>query len=350
MIRNMVFCSLLFIMVFYLSCNSDFPATPLQDKTLNSLVKINSYPFYTMTYYGDYGFSHYLKTGSPISKAGKPSNGNEYSCSSFSSFGTGSDYLFGRNHDWHNHAAMLVYTHPPDGYASMSMSDIGGIGYSPESPADSFEDRKKLLYSPFTSVDGMNEYGVAIGEMSVDHAEPPFDPQRRTISSNQVIRLVLDYARDVDEAIKLLSKYNVNFGDGEKGHFLIADSSGHSAVIEFLDNDIKIIRNCEKWQVSTNFIIYGTDPSLYEKYQSSEGWSSNFKRYNMILRALKNNYGKITPEDAMDILHSVSANFAPPINVFTQWSVVYNLKTLEVYVVTGLDYSNIHRFSLRAFN
>lgn len=32
-------------------------------KSLMSLKKVNDYPFYTMTYYGDYGFDKFLKVG-----------------------------------------------------------------------------------------------------------------------------------------------------------------------------------------------------------------------------------------------------------------------------------------------
>jgi len=38
----------------------------LENLTLTSLEKVNDYPLYVMTYYGDYGFDEYLKTGRRI--------------------------------------------------------------------------------------------------------------------------------------------------------------------------------------------------------------------------------------------------------------------------------------------
>lgn len=66
------------------------------------------------------------------------------------------------------------------------------------------------------------------------------------------IRLMLDYAKNVDEAIALLEKYNVNM-DLISIHFLLCDAAGNSAVIEFLDGKMQVLRSDKTWQTSTNF-------------------------------------------------------------------------------------------------
>ena len=36
--------------------------------------------------------------------------------------------LLGRNFDWYEHPALILFTDPPDGYASVSMVDISYLG------------------------------------------------------------------------------------------------------------------------------------------------------------------------------------------------------------------------------
>jgi choloylglycine hydrolase len=127
--------------------------------------------------------------------------------------GSDSCRLFGRNLDWTNHIALLLFTHPSDGYASISMVHLDPLGYSEGDPVDSPGNRRAFLMSPTTPLDGMNECGVAIGMMLVDHADPPYDPEKVTLHSGLVIRLVLDYAKNTEEAVELLGNYNVDFGD-----------------------------------------------------------------------------------------------------------------------------------------
>ena len=42
---------------------SNFTRAQLDSLSLVSLQKVDDYPLYTMTYYGDYGFSNYIKPG-----------------------------------------------------------------------------------------------------------------------------------------------------------------------------------------------------------------------------------------------------------------------------------------------
>ena len=225
--------------------------------TLSSLKKINNYPFYTMTYYGDYGLKNYLNNRTILfqSKADMKTDG--YMCTCFTSKGTDSSTLFGRNFDWHARIALLLFTNPPDGYASMSMVHLTGLGYSSNYTLEDEKNREALLASPYWPVDGINECGVAIGGMAVDRVEPPYDPNKKTLNRMVIMRLVLDYAKDLDDAIQLLNKYNFVFPN-DPLHFIICDAAGNSAVVEFLDNELKVIRSKENWQVSTNTILLKT--------------------------------------------------------------------------------------------
>ena len=89
--------------------------------------------------------------------------------------------VFGRNFDWYRHPALLLFTDPPDAFASVSMLDIFYLGFDHE---DSLKTRKRqLLNTPFFPFDGMNEHGVTIGLMAVPHSQGGNGPNKVTITS-----------------------------------------------------------------------------------------------------------------------------------------------------------------------
>lgn len=301
-------------------------------RTMLSFTKAGAEPLYVMTYYGDYGFNEYLKTGlhHPVIHLAQNQGESPWACSVFSAWNEKANPLLGRNLDWDHRSAVLLFTNPPNGYRSVSMLDPNFCGYNPPDyiPA-SFFDRTKLLITPWISLDGMNEYGLAIGMMLVPSAEGSHDPHKMNINPVDVIRLALDYARNVEEAVALINKYNV---PEAKYHYLLADASGDSAVIEFVEGRVEVIRTEEPWQVATNFQIYGVkDGTLI------------CNRYATATQTLGKTGGIISDDDAMKLLKDISQDT-------TMWSVVYNLSTGDILVRTGLDparVSQVKRFKLK---
>lgn len=309
-------------------------AAPDRLRTLASLRRISDFPFYEMHYSGDYGFSSFLHEGLEIEERAPSHLGgasHQWACTCFAALSDRSDLIFGRNFDWHVHPALILFTNPPGGYASVSMVDLSYLGYGAEEP--SWAEREALLDAPYFSFDGLNEHGVAVGIMAVDYADGGEDPDKVTIGSLHAVRLVLDYARDVEEAISLLQEYNVDFGGGPPLHYLVSDSSGKSAVVEFIDGEVNAIRNGEPWQVSTNFLIYDT---------SAESRGSLCPRYRRAHEALERADGSISPEEAMAVLEDVSQSGALP----TIWSAVYNMTSGDIEIVVGRQYHEVHRFKL----
>ncbi len=296
--------------------------------TLNSLRKLDRSPFYTMNFYGDYNFKDYLDGRIEFPKL--DSTDAKIKCTCFAAMGNGDSMLFGRNFDYPNSIPLLLFTHPKDGYASMSMTDLDYFGYGYKNLPDSFSNRRQLLKTPWLPIDGVNEKGVAIGIMAVEKTEPPNNPDKRTINEAAVIRLVLDYAGSVEEAIELIQHYNVNTTliDPEPEHYLIADPTGKSVIVEFLENDTKIIRNQSPWQVATNFNVYGKSISEIDD-----------ERYLLASAELKAKLGNVSMNEAMVILKDVSG-------MNTRWSAVYNMTTKEIAVSVGQNFENVYDFNL----
>lgn len=313
---------------------------PNAEKTLASFKKIDDFPLYVMEYHGDYGFAEYLKTGvrprldteSAPGKASVTAAGSPWACSCFAVRTKDGRVLVGRNFDWLAHPALLLFTRPPKAFASVSMVDISYLGFGRGAPSD--RNVKRLLQAPYLPFDGLNERGLAVTMMAVPSSEGGRDPGKVTIDSLAVIRLMLDYADSVDRAIELLGGYNVDFGGGPPVHYLIADASGKSAVIEFLYDEMRVVRGDGKFQISTNFL---QSPDLPQDGRTG-CW-----RYNRIFKALSRAEGNPSADEAMGFLQNVSQTGEHP----TIWSCLYDLTARDVRVVMGRKFGLTHHFELK---
>jgi len=310
--------------------------------TLASLQKIDDFPLYTMHYVGDYGFKKHIQERT--SHGSKPSDvfalkpQLSFACTGFTAHTQQGERLMGRNFDWYHHPALLLFTAPPDGYASVSMVDISYLGFTGSILPDDPLALEELLQSPYLPFDGLNERGLAVGMMAVPHSEGGADPRKPTLDDLEVIRLLLDYAADVDQALELLNQYNVAWGGGPAIHYLVADASGNSAVVEYIGGQARIFRNTQAWQISTNFLFSDLPSNRpFEQAACTQCW-----RYKTANAALTQSDGVLSIEGAMGLLKSVSQ----PGATSTIWSVVYNLNRGLAQVAMGRHYEQVYTFKL----
>ena len=145
-------------------------------------------------------------------------------------------------------------------------------------------------------------------------------------------RLLLSKARSVEEAINYTEKYNF-FYDVAPLHYMVADASGQSAVIEFVDGKMVVTKTENKYLVVTNFTLYGNP--------AKTGFGK--ERYESIQNALEKQEGVISEEDALELLKS---NVIPGDE---QWSVVYNLTKKTLSVTFSGEYEHVYRFNIYDF-
>ena len=302
--------------------------------TLASLEKVSDFPLYVMRFEGDYGFAQYLESRTPplAFEQDQPAPLEAaWACSGFTARNAAGEVIFSRNFDWHVHPALLLFTHPPQSYASVSMVDISYLGYTQDQP--DWADRRPLLDAPYYPFDGMNSAGLGVSMMAVSQADTGRDPRKATLGELEVIRLLLDNAASVDEALDLLGDYNIDFGEGTPLHYFLADSSGASAVVEFINGEMRIITSPDPWQVSTNFLISEEGP---------QGATSSCPRYNRAYSTLQGSAGVLSESDAMALLEDVSQGGDYP----TIWSAVYNLTTGAIQLTVGREYAQVYDFTL----
>jgi len=195
-----------------------------------TITQIDDYPLFKFTYTADYNFDAYLATGTIPFNLSNNSSSTSYECTCFSAFG-GDNRIMGRNYDWPERTtAYLVFTDPPDGYASVSMVDLYFFNYHHNESPKYSGNQNTLQAMPYYPFDGMNEKGVAIGMNALPESRGPYDADKVTIGELQLIRLVLDYAGSTKEAIALIKQYNIRM-EQPPIHYLIADSSRYSFLI-----------------------------------------------------------------------------------------------------------------------
>jgi hypothetical protein len=307
--------------------------------TLSSLEQVDDYPLYTLHYYGSYAERVASVEGGergvsasrrvPNVMASLPTWG----CSLFAAQGNADEMVYGRNFDWDYSPAVLLFTDPPDGYASISMVDIAYFGFA-GARAQGLTDlplaeRRALLDTPRMPFDGMNERGLVVGMAAVPPGQMVPEPDKETTGSLRVIRKMLDQAGDVDEAIAILSSYNIDFEGGPPIHYLIADPSGRSALVEFYQGEMVIFANETPYHLATNFL----------RASASASAEGQCRRYDRLSQRLRETEGQMTAQDAMDLLAAVSQEG-------TQWSVVYGMSSGDVSVAMERRYGTPHAFHL----
>ena len=210
---------------------------------------------YSMEFKGDYGFDEFLAKGGASSDdkvgqfvAGYLTKGQykyqgkidpaPFGCSFFSSKNKAGDALFGRNYDWEQSTVLLVRTTPKNGYASVSTCCVDFLGFGDEyKPNGSPIDRFKTIAAIYAPLDGMNEKGLVVADlMAGDKEKTAQDTDKPDLTTTTAIRLLLDRAATVDEAIELLKQYDMNSSVDFAHHFAIADASGKSVAVEFVKN------------------------------------------------------------------------------------------------------------------
>ncbi len=289
--------------------------------TLRSLEKVDDYPLYTMHFHGAYD-QYNDRAGTHAA--------HPWACSLFAVLGDEDNVLYGRNFDWEYSPALLLFTDPPDGYASVSVVDIAYL--VEEDRVKSLTDlppaeREPLLAAPFWPFDGMNEHGLVVGMAAVPESEMPNDPAKEAIGSLAVIREMLDHARDVDEAVATMESYNVTWDGGPPLHYLVADASGRAVLVEFYAGEMVVIPNETPFHLATNHL------------RATATGDGGCWRYAILDEWLAEAEGKFSPQEAMALLSDVSQDG-------TQWSIIYDASSGDVRVAMGREYDGVHALHL----
>lgn len=299
-------------------------------------------------YTGDYGFDEFLARGGASSDAEVVSflmesgvadfgnllfGGNPFGCSTISVKNADGDSLFGRNFDWNTCNAMVIQSQPENGYSSISTVNTDFISMSGIS-LSALPDEIQTLAGLYAPLDGLNEMGLAVSvNMIQDSATIEQNTDKPDITTTTAIRLLLDKAANVEEAIELLGSYDMHASFGYMVHFAIADRNGNSVVVEYVNNEMIVT----KTPAVTNFY-------LAEGEKNGIGTQQSHERYEILMNRLKDSE-IMEMNDVRDALDSVSKdNFGEFES--TEWSIVMNQTTGEVRYYHREDYNTAYTFTV----
>ncbi len=319
-------------------------------RSLMSIHKLDDYGMFEMTYYGDYGFDEFLKTGARsdsdiedfVTKRllkGLPINLNVSGagCTAFVVPDENGDIIYGRNFDFSYAPSMKVITRPKNGYASVSMVNLSFAGYGEDKlPNGEIIDSFLTLASPFLPFDGMNEKGVSMALLAVPQAALKDNPDKVTLNTTTAIRLVLDKAASVEEAVALLEQYNIYFSGDVDCHFLIADAQGASVLVEYYDGNLVTVYPDTDYQIASNFIAYNG-------LNIGEGYTE-FERYDEVEKTIQKNEGVLNEEQAAALLAKIGVKTDTEDKL--QWTSIYNLTKRTGAVFAHRKIDKQHTFDL----
>ena len=287
---------------------------------------------YAMEYTGDYGFDGFLSQGGASSDSAVAdylisflSHGfykiessvqtGEFGCSTICVKDEQGTVYFGRNYDWEACRAMIVHTKPTDGYESISTCCLDFLGFSESyTPDGSMMDRMQTLAAIYVPLDGMNEKGLVVADlMAGDNEQTHQRTGKPGLTTTTAIRLLLDKAADVDEALALLRQYDMNSSIGSAHHLSIADASGRSVVVEYVGGKMLV--------TETNVV---TNHYLADGEKQGIGSEQSHTRFD----TLSAHTGPADEMGVRDLLESVAQKNYPQKDGSrekTMWSIVYCL-------------------------
>ena len=306
---------------------------------------------------------------------------SDVNCSAFMATTPENDILFARNYDFDKTNVCITITDNPGNgrYKSFTTVDLNYVGMDVNEDVSGLMNKLTCIAAAYAPLDGINEKGLSCaifmsyqgedyelngsGTVATDQK----DESKDNFTSTTMQRMILDYCATVDEAVELIKSYNLHDSAKSSFHYMIADATGKSAILEWLpagnatdktDNDgsarvLKVTYNDDamyernagdfNYQWITNFIV-GQD-NYYENDADKPGWN----RYEIIGNSLKATGGVVADEDAaMTILSEVGQRKLN--SGVTVHSVVYNLTEKTVLWVANENYednSAIYEYSFK---
>ena len=322
----------------------------LRNLTKNSIQKINE-NLYMVNYQNEYYLDELLNEGAKSQtevksfvekKFGinldfnKEPTSKHDSCSSFNVYNKNNNNLLARNFDLpFLSPCFVVWTQPKGGYKSISFVSGIYIGFSEgKEITDKIKDR--ILYSIFDIIDGVNEAGLAlcIHRLKDTPSIHQNDPAKKNLTASILMKGALDYCKNVNEAIQFFNKYNLHdLVDGSSYHYLFVDAQGDSAIIEYIDNKMHIIRPYEIEKMGYLFLT-----NFFLLKPIGKGNENGFDRYSILKKNL-NDKTKMEESEAMNLLNKVH-------KASTIWSNVYNCNNLTVITSLRQNYNVLYKFAL----
>jgi len=171
-------------------------------------------------------------------------------------------------------------------------------------------------------ISALNDRGLVMDHFAGSRQEI-LKSRNKPVFAGNLFEHVLSTCATVPEVLDTLNLYSL--GMFHNGMVMFCDRQGRSAIVE----GDTVVFKAGAFQICTNFYQSEFPKNQYPCW-----------RYNQVRQMLTANDFSPTPESCRDVLTAVQQEI-------TQFSVVYDLQKLKIYVYYFQDFENVQVFSLK---
>lgn len=319
-------------------------------KGANSCVKLDDRLYY-MEYKGDDGFDGLMAKGG-FEKADdmvgyiieflskghyKPemeTSKEPYGCSALTVKTPDGSVMMGRNFDFPSAIGLIMHCIPDKGYETITTFNVEFYNFGEDFKPEGFKNQYMCLAGLFVALDGINEKGLAIADlMAGDSIETHQRTNKPDLTTTAAISYMLKNAANVDEALKLLESIDMHSDIGAAHHYAMADVSGRSVVVEYVDNKMVVT---ESPAVANHYLC---------EQKLNVGLTEGDDRYDRLCQRFDQTQGVMSEKQLTDAIATVSQ---PQRKGFlgTAWTMVMDLSHPSVTYYSLRHFDKPFHFAL----
>ena len=265
---------------------------------------------------------------------------NSSACTAFSINRGDSLVVVGKNYDWD----------VDDGLIIVNQRKVAKAAFGQASPASWVSRYGSITFNQYGREmpdGGINEAGLVVEVLWLHESAYPSGDKRDAIGNLQWIQYQLDNCSTIDQVIASDTLIRIAPDFGINVQYFVCDSSGRSAVIEFLDGKMKsfaydnlpvaAITN-DTYEQSIDYIkkydFFGGEMPLGDRHRSARAYSreASLDRFAHAAQNVKE-YDPVRSPDL--IKYAFGALEETRSGDRTQWSIVYDIPARKVYCRTS---------------
>lgn len=258
-------------------------------------------------------------------------------------------YMKGRIYNSYDTPIAMVVSTPKSGYKSWNIVDMADVGIkSGENVNQWYTNAFQTMAAAYCTSEGINQEGLSVSLISCPEAECE-DTNKVNITPFMAVRLLLDRAATVQNAVDVLDDYDVIFSEGAY-HIFVSEKSGNSAVIEYIDGNMSVTyldrsRPGNSHQICTNKMESknATVKDYSDKYYENKlfkDYDDAFYSYEQSGGGMSQDYAFILLKEDGEDYKEVNESHYGTNRYGTQYIVFYDLDKMQMKLIIGNDAAN----------
>ncbi len=258
-------------------------------------------------------------------------------------------YMKGRVYNSYDTPIAMVISDPETGYKSWNIVDMGDVGIQSGQKVDQwYGNAFQTMAAAYCTSEGINQEGLSVSLISCPVAECE-DTNKVNINPFIAVRLILDRAATVENAVDVLEDYDIDFSQGAY-HFFVSQKTDKSAVIEYIDGKMSVTymskdRQYNRHQICTNK-MEGANASVkdygdkYSEVSNSTDFDDAFYRFEETGGGMSQDYAfQLLRDKSRDYKEIGEMRYGTK-KYGTQYIVLYDLDKMEMRLIIGNDARN----------